>query len=167
MTGRNRGCPEYHRWFFKLDQRFLLQVIPMKKISILILSVILALAITGYASAEVTVGTGATTSSSPQAGNSFTTGSIYVVSTPPGSSAVLDGGEDQLFTPGTFSSVPPGVHNVMITMPGYQPSTSVVKVTTGTAPTLMVIVLDVAGFPIGQAILELRMQTIWSPATGL
>jgi len=103
----------------------------MKNMSILILAIILALAITGCASAEVTVAA-KSTSSTPQAGNSYTTGSIYVVSTPPGSSATLDGGEDQLFTPGTFSSVPPGVHNVMITMPGYQPSTSVVTVSTGT-----------------------------------
>ena len=104
----------------------------MKKISILILALILGLAITGIASAEVTVVTASSTDASPQAGNSFTTGSIYVVSTPPGSSAVLDGGEDQLFTPGTFSSVTPGVHDVLITMPGYQPSTTVVKVSTGT-----------------------------------
>ena len=46
-------------------------------------------------------------------------------------------------------------------------SKQVVKVTTGIAPTFMVIVLDVAGFPIGQAILELRMHWIWSPATGI
>ena len=104
----------------------------MKTFSILILALILTVAIIGYASAEITVATGSATSSSPQAGNSFTTGSIFVVSTPPGSSAVLDGGNNQLFTPGTFSSVPPGVHNVMITMPGYQPSTTVVKVSAGT-----------------------------------
>jgi hypothetical protein len=110
----------------------LLQVIPMKKMSILILALIIALAITGCASAEVTIGTGSTTTASPQAGNPFTTGSINVVSTPPGSSATLDGGEDQLFTPGTFSSITPGIHNVMITMPGYQPSTKVVTVTAGT-----------------------------------
>ncbi len=109
----------------------MLQVIPMKHNSILIVALILTLAITGCTAADVTI-TASSTASTPQAGNSFTTGSIYVVSTPPGSPAVLDGGEDQLFTPGTFSSVLPGVHNVMITMPGYQPSTSVVKVTTGT-----------------------------------
>ena len=103
----------------------------MKNMSILILALILALVITGCASAEVTVAA-KSTSSTPQAGNSYTTGSIYVVSTPPGSSAILDGGENQLFTPGTFSSVLPGVHNVMITMPGYQPSTSVVTVSAGT-----------------------------------
>lgn len=103
----------------------------MKMMSILILSVIIALTITGFAAAEVTVAA-KSTSSAPQAGNSFTTGSIFVVSTPPGSSATLDGGEGQLFTPGTFSSVTPGIHNVMITMPGYQPSTSVVTVSAGT-----------------------------------
>jgi len=111
----------------------------MRNISIPILALILALAITGCATAEVTAqaGTGvaitvSATSSTPQAGNSFTTGSIFAVSTPPGSSAVLDGGEDQLFTPGTFSSVTPGVHDVLITMPGYQPSTTMVKVSAGT-----------------------------------
>jgi len=104
----------------------------MKKMSILILSVILALAITGIASAEVTIAAGAATRQSPQAGNSFTTGSIFVVSTPPGSSAILDGGVDQLFTPGTFSSVDPGIHTVTITNRGWQPSTTVVSVSTGT-----------------------------------
>jgi hypothetical protein len=104
----------------------------MKNMSILIIVLLLALAINGFASAEVTIGTGSSTTNTPQAGNSYTTGSIYVVSTPPGSSAVLDGGEDQLFTPGTFSSVPPGIHNVMITMPGYQPSTKEVTVSAGT-----------------------------------
>lgn len=104
----------------------------MKNMSVLIVVLILTLAITGCASADVTVDTASSTASTPQGGNSFTTGSIYVVSTPPGSPAVLDGGDDQLFTPGTFSSVQPGVHNVMITMPGYQPSTSVVQVTAGT-----------------------------------
>jgi hypothetical protein len=123
--------PDLNRWFFKLDRRSLLQVIPMKYMSILILALILALAITGCASAEVTAAP-KSTSSTPQTGDSFTTGSINVVSTPPGSSATLDGGGDQLFTPGTFSSVPPGVHNVMITMPGYQPSTKVVTVSAGT-----------------------------------
>jgi hypothetical protein len=103
----------------------------MNKIVILILALFLALALAGSASAQVTVQAGST-ASTPQSGNSFTTGSIYVVSTPPGSSAVLDGGEDQLFTPGTFSSVQPGVHNVEIAMPGYQPSLSVVKVIAGT-----------------------------------
>ena len=98
----------------------------MKKMSILILAVFLTLALAGYASAQVTVQVGST-ASTPQGGDSFTTGSIYVVSTPPGSSAVLDGGEDQLLTPGTFSSVQPGIHNVEIAMPGYQPSLSVVN----------------------------------------
>lgn len=103
----------------------------MKNVSILILALIFTLAMAGAVSAEVTVAP-KSTASTPQAGDSFTTGSIYVVSTPPGSSAILDGGENQLFTPGTFSSVPPGTHNVMITMPGYQPSTTLVTVSAGT-----------------------------------
>ncbi len=109
----------------------MLQVIPMKKLSLLILELFLILALTGYASAQVTVQVGST-ASTPQGGDSFTTGSIYVVSTPPGSSAVLDGGAAQLFTPGTFSSVQPGIHNVEIAMPGYQPSVTVVTVIAGT-----------------------------------
>ena len=109
----------------------------MKKILILTLVLFLALALIWPASAQVTVQVGST-ANTPQSGNSFTTGSIYVVSTPPGSSAVLDGGEDQLFTPGTFSSVQPGVHNVEIAMPGYQPSLSVVKVSAGTTQNVIV-----------------------------
>lgn len=103
----------------------------MKKLSLLILAVFLILALAGYASAQVTVQVGST-ASTPQGGDPFTTGSIYVVSTPPGSSAVLDGGAAQLLTPGTFSSIQPGIHNVEIAMPGYQPSVTVVTVIAGT-----------------------------------
>jgi hypothetical protein len=63
-------------------------------------------------------------------GNIYT-GSIYVTSTPPGASAVLDGGEDLIYTPGTFSSVVPGQHNVRITKPGYQAYSATVEVTAG------------------------------------
>ncbi len=44
---------------------------------------------------------------------------------------VLDGGEDLLYTPGTFSSVIPGLHNVRITKPGYQAYSATVEVTAG------------------------------------
>jgi hypothetical protein len=64
-------------------------------------------------------------------GNVYSGGSIYVTSTPPGASAVLDGGEDLIYTPGTFSSVVPGLHNVRITKPGYQAYSATVEVTAG------------------------------------
>ncbi|HVP94594.1 MAG TPA: PEGA domain-containing protein [Methanoregulaceae archaeon] len=64
-------------------------------------------------------------------GNLYSTGSIYVTSTPAGASAVLDGGEDLVYTPGTFNSVIPGLHNVRITIPGYQAYSATVEVTAG------------------------------------
>jgi hypothetical protein len=42
-----------------------------------------------------------------------------------------------------------------------------VNVTTGEVATFMVIVLDVAGFPMGQTMFDVRMHKIWSPDTGL
>lgn len=64
-------------------------------------------------------------------GNVYTTGSIQVVSTPAGASAALDGGRDQLISPGTFRSVRPGIHNVIIAKPGYQPWSENVEVKVG------------------------------------
>ena len=42
------------------------------------------------------------------------TGNIYVNSNPAGASAILDNGYAQLTTPGTFSSVSTGWHNVQV-----------------------------------------------------
>ena len=42
-----------------------------------------------------------------------------------------------------------------------------VNVTTGDVATFIVMVLDVTGFPMGQAMDEVRMHTIWSPETGV
>jgi hypothetical protein len=53
-------------------------------------------------------------------GDVYTTGGIYVASTPPSATAVLDGGTAYLYTPGTFSAIPPGDHSVIIAKPGYQ-----------------------------------------------
>jgi len=83
-------------------------------------------AATGAVSAQTSVDQGTS-----GVGNVYTTGSIYVTSTPPGASAVLDGGEDLVYTPGTFSSVVPGLHNVRITKPGYQAYSATVEVTAG------------------------------------
>jgi len=47
------------------------------------------------------------------------TGNIYVNSNPAGASAVLDNGYAQLTTPGTFSSVSTGWHNVQVSKSGY------------------------------------------------
>jgi hypothetical protein len=83
--------------------------------------------------AQVTIGTGTT-----EPGNVYTTGSIYVASTPSGTSAVLDGGADQLITPGTFVGVLPGQHNVRVTKPGYQATAADVSVSAGTTENVIV-----------------------------
>ncbi len=95
--------------------------------------VLLVLVIASPALGEVTIGTGTVSS-----GNVYTTGSIYVSSTPAGASAVLDGGSAQLITSGTFINVPPGQHSVMIAKPGYQSSTTMVDVSVGTTANVLV-----------------------------
>ncbi len=77
-------------------------------------------------------------------GTSYNSGSIYVDSTPPTASAILDGGIAQLITPGTFSGVSPGVHNVIITKPGFSPIASNVVVSTGTTQNVIVSMTPVA-----------------------
>lgn len=59
------------------------------------------------------------------------TGSISVLSSPSGASAVLDNGYDQMTTPGTFRDVNAGWHNVLISKPGYTPYTTNVLVAAG------------------------------------
>lgn len=95
--------------------------------------VLLVLVLVSPALGEVTIGTGSVSS-----GNVYTTGSIYVMSTPAGASAVLDGGLAQLPTPGTFINVPPGQHVVIVTKPGYQSSTTTVNVSVGTTANVLV-----------------------------
>ena len=52
---------------------------------------------------------------------SYQAGNIQVMSSPSGAYAVLDNGQYSLVTPGTFSSVAVGWHNVRVTKSGYQP----------------------------------------------
>lgn len=56
-------------------------------------------------------------------------GSIRVTSTPSGSIAILDGGNQDL-TPCTFYDVQPGIHKIKVIRDGYQPYTEQVRVTT-------------------------------------
>ncbi len=58
-------------------------------------------------------------------------GNIYVTSSPSGASAVLDGGQDQTTTPGTFHGVGTGYHNVRVSLSGYQPYSTDVQVYLG------------------------------------
>jgi hypothetical protein len=98
----------------------------MKTTTMMILCVLLALAMIGSASAEVTMQTGTSGT-----GNVYTTGNIYIDSTPPGVTAVLDGGDEILYTPGTFNSVLPGTHSIILAYPGYQTFATQVEVTVG------------------------------------
>ena len=58
----------------------------------------------------------------------YQNGNIQVASSPSGAYAVLDNGQNSLVTPGTFSSVAVGWHNVRVTAPGYQPFSQDVQV---------------------------------------
>ena len=98
----------------------------MKTTTMMILCVLLALAMAGFTSAEVTMQTGTSGS-----GNVYTTGNIYIDSTPPGVTAVLDGGDEILYTPGTFTSVLPGTHSIILAKPGYQTFATHVEVQVG------------------------------------
>jgi hypothetical protein len=111
----------------------LVEVIPMKSRYVLGTILIMAMLITGMGSAQVTI-----QASSGETGSVYTTGSIYADSAPAGGSAVLDGGVGQLFTPGTFTGVQPGMHNVRIAKPGYQPSTTDVDVNVGETKNVIV-----------------------------
>jgi hypothetical protein len=59
------------------------------------------------------------------------TGNIYVNSNPSGASAILDSGYDQLTTPGTFSAVSTGWHNVQVSKSGYQIYSTSIHVQSG------------------------------------
>jgi hypothetical protein len=62
---------------------------------------------------------------------SYQPGNIQVGSSPSGAYAVLDNGQNSLVTPGTFSSVSVGWHNVRVTKSGYQPYATDIQVNTG------------------------------------
>jgi len=59
------------------------------------------------------------------------TGNIYVTSNPSGASAILDNGYDQLTTPGTFTAVSTGWHNVQVSKSGYQIYSTSIEVKSG------------------------------------
>ena len=105
----------------------------MKRTPIIFTAVFLAVAVTGIVAAEVTMqaGTGG-------AGSVYTTGNIYVSSSPAGASATLDGGRTQLFTPGTFRGVEPGIHQVRISLQGFQPFSTNVRVSAGATENVIV-----------------------------
>lgn len=103
----------------------------MKSIHVPIL--LLALLMIGGASAEVTLQTGPGST-----GSVYSTGSIYVDSSPPAATAVLDGGADYLYTPGTFTALAPGIHNIILAKPGYQTITKDVTVSIGETSNVIV-----------------------------
>lgn len=98
----------------------------MKNRYVLFPALVLLIAMMGLVSAQPT------SQVDVSAGTAYNSGSIYVDSTPPTASAILDGGVAQLITPGTFSGVAPGLHSVIITKPGFSPVATSVTVTTGT-----------------------------------
>jgi hypothetical protein len=98
-----------------------------------LIPVLILMVVASPAMAEVTIGTGTVSS-----GDVYTTGNIYVMSTPAGASAVLDGGVAQFLTPGTFTNVPPGQHAVTVAKPGYQSYTTTVNVSVGTTQNVLV-----------------------------
>jgi len=64
------------------------------------------------------------------------TGSINVNSNPSGASAILDNGYDQLTTPGTFTAVSTGWHNVQVSKSGYQLYSTSIEVRPGETSTV-------------------------------
>ncbi len=61
----------------------------------------------------------------------YQNGNIQVMSSPSGAYAVLDNGQNSMVTPGTFSSVSAGWHNVRVTKTGYYPYSQDVQVNAG------------------------------------
>ncbi|MDD1719887.1 MAG: PEGA domain-containing protein [Methanoregulaceae archaeon] len=110
----------------------------MKISGILVYILVLVFMVAGPGSGEVTTQMGVV-----GAGNVYTTGSIFVESSPPGASALLDGGVDQLVTPGTFGSVIPGLHTVQVTKPGYQPSSQNIDVRIGARSNLIMTLVQI------------------------
>jgi hypothetical protein len=123
--------PQMTSSFYIPGVRFSVEVISLKSRYIMVFALLLVMI--GLASAQVTI-----QSSAGETGSVYTTGSIYVDSAPAGGSAVLDGGVGQLFTPGTFTGVQPGMHNVRIAKPGYQPSASDVDLNVGETKNVIV-----------------------------
>lgn len=105
----------------------------MKSRYVLVTTLVMAMLVTGLASAQVTI-----QSRPGETRSVYTAGSIYVASTPSGASAVLDSGIGQLFTPGTFTKVPPGLHNVRVALPGFESSSTDVTVSVGKTENVIV-----------------------------
>ena len=61
----------------------------------------------------------------------YQNGNIQVMSSPSGAYAVLDNGQNSLVTPGTFSSVSTGWHNVRVTKSGYYSYAKDIQVNAG------------------------------------
>ncbi|MCU0630256.1 MAG: PEGA domain-containing protein [Methanoregulaceae archaeon] len=61
----------------------------------------------------------------------YQNGNIQVMSSPSGAYAVLDNGQNSLITPGTFSSVTVGWHNVRVTKSGYYAYATDIQVNAG------------------------------------
>lgn len=78
---------------------------------ILCMSIIL---LAGLASAQALVPEATATQ-----GSVYSTGNLYAETTPPGATALLDGGAAYLYTPGTFYALQPGEHQVIFAKPGY------------------------------------------------
>jgi hypothetical protein len=110
----------------------------MKNGYVLVLALVLLIAMIGLASAQPP------SQVDVSAGNAYNSGSIYVDSTPPTASAILDGGVAQLITPGTFSGVSPGLHSMIITKPGFSPIATSVTVSTGTTQNVVLSLIPVA-----------------------
>lgn len=104
------------------------------------------LLLTGIGTAEVTI-----KASTGNVGDVYNTGSIYVATTPSGATALLDGGAAYLYTPGTFSTLQPGQHQVVIARPGYQTMVRDLTVAIGET-TNLIVTLDQAVSPGGLSI---------------
>jgi hypothetical protein len=115
------------------------------KISYAILCTSLLL-LAGLAAAEVTI-----EGVPGNVGSVYTTGSIYVASTPSGATALLDGGAAYLYTPGTFSALSAGEHQVIFAKPGFQTLSRNVSVVVGETKNLIV-TLDVVVSPGGLSV---------------
>ncbi len=74
------------------------------------------------------------------------TGNIYVNSNPSGASAILDNGYDQLTTPGTFSAVSTGWHNVQVTKSGYLIYSTDIEVKPGGTSNVMATLVPTAQY---------------------
>ncbi|MBP1929058.1 hypothetical protein J2741_001605 [Methanolinea mesophila] len=110
----------------------------MKNISLIVPALVLLVMMIGPAFAQPT------SQVDVSGGTAYNSGSIYVDSTPPTGSAILDGGIAQLITPGTFSGVSPGLHSVIVTKPGFSPIATTVTVTAGTTQNVIVSLTPVA-----------------------